>query len=71
MLTSDNQLYVGIPNTIPLHRELLGKGDKEKELDSAVKDTVTRVAWMLQNRADAKTAKRQCVQGLIQKPDSS
>lgn len=72
MLTSDNQLYVGVPDRIPLDREFLGKGDQENELARAVKDTVTRVAWMLRNRADAKTtSKRQCVQGLIQKPVSS
>ena len=68
MLTSENQLYVGVPNTIPLHRELLRVDDKE--LRKAVKKTVTSVAWMLQNRANAKkTSKRQCVQGVIEKPE--
>ena len=67
MLTSENQLYVGVPNTIPLLRALLQ--DDDEELPKAVKKTVTSVAWMLQNRANAKqTSKRQCVQGVIAKP---
>lgn len=55
MLKNDNQLCKGAGHLIDLDRDRLVEVEYQKQLEEAVRQTVTTIAWMLRGRAEAKT----------------
>lgn len=72
MLTTDNKLYSGVSQMIDLQRERLNVQGYQTQLGKDVRQTVATISWMLKSRSEVgPSSKRQCVEGLITKVDTS